>query len=186
LRLTMPFVWRGALLGFSVTLVLIQISFAGGLAFVRPDSPIEPAVAEIASPDLRHLAAHLHELSLRAGTRRDALNVVVIDRDSRLSAPLRWYLREFDDLRLAGDWPDDPVALILAAETATSLQPGDPGAWRGMAFVGLTTHRSGMPRCQWEPFDCSAALRWYLYRASPSLPAIENVVLWQSQDRASW
>ena len=99
---------------------------------------------------------------------------------------LRWYLREFDDLRLAADWPDDPASLVIAPAAATSLQPADPGAWNGMAFVALTDYPRGMPRCQAEPFDCSDALRWYLYRASPTLPAAENVVLWQSQNHAAW
>jgi hypothetical protein len=186
LRLTLNYVWRGAFLGLCAALMLVQMSFAGGLAFVRADSPVEPAVVEIGSPDLRHLAGVLHELALRQGTRWDALNVVVIDRDPHISSLLRWYLREFDRLRLVADWPDDPAALVIAPEAAELLNPGDPVAWHGMAFVAVTDYRQGMPRCQAAPWDCSDALRWYLYRASPSLPSAENVVLWQSQNRTSW
>jgi hypothetical protein len=186
LHLTAHYVWRGALLGLCAALMLIQMSFAGGLAFFRPDSPVEPAVVETASPDLRHLAEILHDLAVRQNTRWDALNVVVIDRAPHLSAVLRWHLREFDNLRLVADWPDDPTSLVIAPEGATSLRPADPGAWNGMTFVALTGYQLGMPRCRAEPLDCSDALRWYLYRASPTLPAAENVVLWQNQNHASW
>ncbi len=186
LHLNMTYVWRGALLGLCASIMLVQMSFAGGLAFYRPDSPVEPAVRQTTSPDLRHLVGMLHELAVRQNTRWDALNVVVIDRDPQLSSLLRWYLRGFDNLRLAADWPADPASLVIVPETARSLEPEDPGAWYGMAFVALADYESGMPRCQAEPLDCSDALRWYLYRVAPSLPATENVVLWQSQNRASW
>jgi hypothetical protein len=186
LHLTMNYVWRGALLGSCAALMLIQLSFAGGLAYVRPHSPVEPAVVETASSDLRQLVGMLHELAVRRNTRWDALDVVVIDRDPRLSSLLRWHLREFENLRLAAEWPDDLASVVITPETAVSLNPADPAEWLGMAFVALTDYRRGMPRCQAEPLDCSDALRWYLYRASPTLPATENVVLWQSQNRASW
>lgn len=185
LRLAMSYVWRGALLGVCSALLLIQISFAMGLAFVRSASPIEPAIGTTASPDLRHLIDMLNNLAVHQADRSDAFDIVVIERDAELSALLRWTLRDFDELQLQAGWPQDTAPAVIAPKSAQSLMPEGPEAWRGMSFVATTTYAGGIPRCQFAPLDCSTLLRWYLYRASSDLPSATDIVLWQHEDNTA-
>lgn len=174
--------WRSTFLGAAAVLLLVQASFAFGLAYVRHDSPIEPALITTTSRDVEYLRQTLHSIAIVRGERTDTLPVVIIDDDADVTAVLRWHLREFRALEVAGSWPQNPHALVLTAGEGTLPMPEAPELWRGMSFVALARYDAPLPRCsRLLPPQCSAALAWYLYRESPYETRATNTLLWQSE-----
>ena len=173
--------------GGAAILLLLQTSFALGLAYVRPTSPVEPAITIATSKDIAYLRSALHDIAAFRGQRADTLPVVVIEGDADLTAILRWQLREFTALQLSPTWPPDPGALVITPQDGSLPMPQDPQIWRGMSFVALSTHEGPTPRCsRLIPPQCSTALRWYLYRTTPAADRSSNVILWQSETGARW
>jgi hypothetical protein len=184
--------WRSALLGLSLLLALIQVSFGAGLAYVRDTSPLEPAVAIATSDDVRHLRALVDDIAVMRNQRRDEVEVVLLIRDETLASPVRWALRDFERLTLAAAWPADPAALVITPMELDGPGPGDPADgpaadWRGAPFVAATTYTAPLPACDqlWPP-ACTEAVGWYLYRSSPYPATPRNVILWQTGDAVTW
>ncbi len=174
-------VWRSALLGTAAIFLILQISFATNLAYVRVDSPAEPAVGAATSPDLEQLGVTLQDLAVRYGLRQDALQVILLEGDAELTTVLRWQLRDFAQVTPSTIWPDNPQAVVVAPEAAPISGAGATEAWKGMPFTGTSVYAGPIPRCeQLAPPRCSDGLRWYLYRATAYPLTSKNVILWQA------
>ena len=179
--------WRSSFLGAAAVFLLLQASFATSLAYVRPDSPIEPAVRAATSQDVSHLGTMLRDIEYLHDERQDTLPVVVIDGDPQLTAVLRWNLRQYTELKITQAWPDDDTALVITPDGEAEAQPPDPGAWRGASFVSTTTYQGGIPRCEAIlPPRCSGPLQWYLYRTIPEAVETNHLILWQTATTAGW
>jgi len=181
LKMPLHLVWRGAMLGLTLALLVTQAGFAWGLAFVRPDSIAEPAVPAAVSPDLRALRTMLDRMAVQSGQRRDAFPVTVVARDAATAAVMRWALRDFARLRVAEFWPADVTGAVVAAPDAI---PPDTAVqtWEGMAFTALTRGTARIPACQSIlPLACKDLARWYLFRQTPTMPASEQMILWRAR-----
>jgi hypothetical protein len=181
--LTMPLhlVWRGAALGLALALLVTQVGFAWGLAFVRPDSATEPVISAATSPDLLALRTVLDEMAVQSGQRRDDFPVTVVARDTATAAVTRWALRDFARLSVAEFWPAQAFGAVVAAPDAI---PSDTAmqAWEGMAFTAFRQDRGGIPACQsLFPLACSDLARWYLFRQRRDMPAPDQVILWRTR-----
>ncbi len=181
LPLSAETVWRSALFGTTAIFLVIQASFATSLAYVRADSPVEPAVRIATSPDLEHLRDILLDLAVRRGVRQDALAVTLLDGDGDLLSTLRWQLRDYARVEISPSWPDDTQAIVIAPQTATLTGTGATDAWRGMSLVATASYSGPIPPCeQIVPSRCSDALKWYFYRATPYPLTLNRVILWQA------
>jgi hypothetical protein len=184
-----PLLWRGGAGGALLALLFLQVSFALGLSFVRPASPAEPAVTAAASPDLAALRRELDQMGVVRGARQDALEVAILDRDSALTATLRWALRDFRRLRVVETWPSGFEGILLTpeqfslSEVAVSDAVSDAETlqtWRGMRFVAVVQGQDGVPPCErLVPPYCPETARWYLYRESAARPIKTHVILWR-------
>lgn len=171
---------RGAFLGLALALLLVQVRFAWGLAFLRPTSPVEPAVVTATSPDVRALRAMVEDVAIQQGQRRDVFDVTVLtDATAEVTPVVRWILRDFKRLRLASQWPAETHGVVVTAEPAAVL-PTD-GGWRGMRFVAVVGGPFPAPACrQVFPPQCRELARWYLLRTSSAEPDVDGVLLWRA------
>ncbi|MBN1246308.1 MAG: hypothetical protein JXC32_01560 [Anaerolineae bacterium] len=172
-------VWRSALTGLSAVFLFLQTGFGAGVAFVRSDQAIEPAIHTAGSHNLGHLTETVQRIGILREERLDSLQVVLLNRDDTLTASLRWALRGLGNVTSAVDWPEDPDALVIAPEAVDLSDTALDAEWQGMRFVAATTYAAPPPRCQLVPLACSEALRWYLYRESSNSPAQRSVILWR-------
>lgn len=177
--------WRGALSGAVLALLLLQVSFALGLSFVRPAAPDEPAVIAASSPHLEALRHQVDQIGMLRMARRDELEVAILDRDPALTAVLRWVLRDFGRLRVVAAWPVDFEGILLTPEQfllseVTTLESEALQNWRGMRFVAIVRGEGRVPPCQrlFPPY-CPETVRWYLYRESGESPIKTLVILWR-------
>lgn len=181
--LTMPLhlVWRGAVLGLALALLMTQAGFAWGLAFVRPDSIAEPVAAVAASPDLSALRTVLDEMAVQSGQRRDAFPVTVVAQDAATVAVTRWALRDFARLTVAEFWPAEVPGALVA--TPDAIPPNTATqAWEGMAFTALVRGTARIPVCQsLSPLACNDLARWYLFRQTRDVPTPGQVILWRTR-----
>ncbi len=178
--LTVPLqkVWRGVALGVALMLLVTQVGFAWGLAFVRPTSPAEPAVVAATSPDLWMLREMLDTLAIRREQRRDDFEVAVVAADAPTAAVVRWTLRDFARLTVTASWPVEMKGVVIAAPTATP-PAGEARAWNGIAFSTIQHGTQTIPRCQsMAPLTCHNLARWYLFRRLNDAPVPEKVILW--------
>ena len=185
LKMPLRLVWRGAALGLALALLATQIGFAWGLAFVRPDSTAEPAVAAASSPDLRALRAVLDEMAVQSGQRRDDFPVTVVASDASTTAVTRWALRDFARLTVTEFWLPEVTGVVVAAPEATPPDAATQSAtqsWEGMAFTALVRGTARIPACQsLAPLACNDLARWYLFRQRGDAPAPEQVILWRTR-----
>jgi hypothetical protein len=181
LKMPLRLVWRGAALGLVLALLVTQIGFAWGLAFVRPDSAAEPAVAAAPSPDLLALRTMLDEMAVQSKQRRDDFPVTVVTSDASTAAVTRWALRDFARLTITEFWPVEVSGAVVAAPDAT-LPDTATQAWEGMAFTTLVHGMVCIPACQSiVPLACSDLARWYLFRQMQNAPMPEQVILWRTR-----
>ncbi len=174
---------RGALLGVCAVSLVLQVSFAWGLAFERPTDPAELAITASGSPDLANLRATATELMYQRGERRDSFAVAIVDGDAALTALARWHFRDFERVELTPAWPASPPDLVITpAEGAPAMEEAQAstGAWRGAAFVAITGGKYFLPGCQPAfPPICPQTVSWYLYRDLPVVLPSQDVILWQ-------
>jgi len=181
MHLPSRYLWRSALLGIGVIFLFLQLSFGAGLAFVRSDSAIEPAIRVAGSRDLHHLSQAAQEMAVTRNERADSLDIVLIDQNEELTDLIRWTLRDFDGLRLATGWPTGGAALVISPGTEAVPAPDTSEAWQGLRFVAMTRAAAPAPACrQLIPLDCRDAVSWYLYRHSSVLPTATYAILWQA------
>lgn len=178
--LSMPLaeVWRGAILGIGLAMLVVQFGFAWGLAFVRPTSPAEPAVIVAGSPDLRALRRSLDEMAVQRGQRRDTFEITLVADDVETASTVRWVLRDFPRLRVVNGWPADVSGVVVATPDAAPAATTGV-AWEGMRFIATTRSAQAVPICQsLSPPSCSELAGWYLYR-KPKFPLVPGeVILW--------
>jgi hypothetical protein len=149
-----------------IVLGLVTWGTSWRLNYVLGADPREMMVANPTQPAARDLVNLLEELSLwRSGDKHELpIGVVALD-----DPVLRWYLRDFRDVRYAedvGDKPDRSIYIAPALFAASSLEndyKGEPFEWRGERFTP-----TGQPT-DW--------IKWWLYReAAP--PESQQIVLW--------
>ncbi|HOT93314.1 MAG TPA: hypothetical protein PLJ78_16330 [Anaerolineae bacterium] len=180
LKVPLPMVWRGVTLGLGLMLLVTQVGFAWGLAFVRPTSPAEPAVMASTSPDLRTLQEMLDTLAVRSGQRRDDFEVTVVAAESTTADVLRWTLRDFARLTVKVSWPVDVTGVVVATPGVTPPF-ADTRGWIGMPFTATQRGAQSIPRCQGLlSLECHDLARWYLFRQMGETPIPEKVVLWHT------
>ncbi len=178
--LTIPPRWagRGFLLGVAAALLLLQISFAWGVAFVRPASPAELIIAQAGSPDLTNLHRTLESLMFRDGLRKDAQPLTLVA-DGDIKEVVAWTLRDFPRLQVTGTWPEDVADLVLTAEQITPPESVRKEGWQGMRFVATTQLLHPIPACPQGQLVCSARTQWLLFRQGSAPPTQHFVILWE-------
>jgi hypothetical protein len=173
--------WQGFLRGSILTLGVVQISFAWGLAFVRPADPAELAVRVATSPDLWNLRGVMDDLAVREGWHKDNAELAVVKGDEALTAVLRWTLRDYRKLQVRESWPEALDAGFVITPARDDLSsPGGEANWRGMSAVAITRAAEARVTCAAEkklPL-CPSALKWYVYRKGNIPPQTEHVRLW--------
>ncbi|MCD6344718.1 MAG: hypothetical protein J7M17_03825, partial [Anaerolineae bacterium] len=171
--------WRGLFGGIAITLLLIQVSFAGGLAYLRPASPTEPLVTRAASLDLRNLRRMIEDLRVVQNQPAETFDVVLVAGEPGLTAAVRWALRDVLALRLSSDWPETPPHLVIAPTELAS-----PGTATGASFTAALRAGGPFPGCAaLFPPSCEQLVDWYLYRHAAALPRQERVILWAESRR---
>lgn len=174
---------RGAILSVCAVGLVLQVSFAWGLAFVRPDDPAELAIIASGSPDLANLREVATELMYQRGARRDSFAIAIVDADAALTALARWQFRDFARVELTPTWPASPPDLVItpaAGAPAMEEAQASTGAWRGASFVAITGGKYFLPGCQPAfPPICPQTVDWYLYRDLPVVFPSQDVILWQ-------
>jgi hypothetical protein len=176
----MPTAWQGLLRGSILTLLLLQASFAWGLAFVHPADPVELAVQTGTSPDLHNLRHVMDALALREGWRRDSLDLALVKGDRTFTAVLRWTLRDYPRLRVLEHWPENIKGFVITPVQDEIPLPETEANWHGMTAVAITRARDTRVTCATEnKFSlCPSAMKWYLYRRGNIPPEKEYVRLW--------
>jgi hypothetical protein len=173
-----PLALRSLLLATAVALLALQLSFAVGLAYLRPTDPAEPLVPVAASPDLNHLRRTVEDLRVVRGVTPENFDVAVLVEDAAVEAVVRWALRDLPALRVVESWPADAHLVITGGDFEPALAPA--GAPQGASFVATLRSGGRVPGCEPAfPPVCSYPLAWYLYRTTPHLPERELVILWQ-------
>ena len=171
--------WRGLFGGIAITLLLIQVSFAGGLAYLRPASPAEPLVTRAASLDLRNLRRMIEDLRVVQNQPAETFDVVLVAGEPGLTAAVRWALRDVLALRLSSDWPETPPHLVIVSTELTS-----PGTATGASFTAALRAGGPLPGCAaLFPPSCEQLVDWYLYRHAAIPPRQERVILWAESRR---
>ncbi len=172
----MAFAGMGA--GIVAVLLAIQVSFAWGIAFVRPTSTAEPLVQEATLPDVWALRQMVDELAVQRGARRDDLHIALLDTSPKMTAVLRWTLRDYAALRRFEHWPDFWADLVITPD-AEAFTTSPMAGWQGMSFVAITYPATVRPFCQQLfPPVCPDPLRWYLYRQMDAPSPVEQIILW--------
>ncbi|MEA3396483.1 MAG: hypothetical protein U9R05_03375, partial [Chloroflexota bacterium] len=166
--------WRGLFGGIAITLLLIQVSFAGGLAYLRSASPAEPLVTRAASPDLRNLRRVIEDLRVAQNQPAETFDVVLVAGEPGLTAAVRWALRDVLTLRLSSDWPETPPHLVIAPAEIASPQTAT-----GAVFTAALRAGGPLPGCDvLFPPCCEQLVDWYLYRHAAAPLRQERVILW--------
>jgi len=136
------------------------------LNYLYAADPREPMVIHPTHPAVRDLVGLLEELSLwRSGDRRELpIGVVALE-----DYVVRWYVRDFRDVRFAdnvGDNPDRAIYIAPASFTAPALE----SRYRGEPFE----LRSGRFAPVWQGANF---IKWWLYREAQP-PESQQVILW--------
>ncbi len=182
--------WQGFLRGSILTLLVIQVSFAWGLGFMRPADPVELAVQAGTSPDLRNLLQIMEDIAIKRGWRKDNTELTLVKGDETLTAVLRWTLRDYPKLQVleldsaSGHWPDAITGFVITPASGdiplpeTALDAAT--TWRGMTALAITRAAEARVTCAPEKkFSlCPSAIKWYLYRKGNIPPQKEHVRLW--------
>lgn len=136
------------------------------LNYLYAGDPREPMVSYPTHPAVRDLFGLLEELSLwRSGDKRELpIGVVALE-----DPVVRWYVRDFRDVRFAEDVGDNPERAIYIAP-ASFTAPALESRYRGEPFE----LRSG----RFTPVLRRAEfIRWLFYREAEP-PESQQVVLW--------
>lgn len=172
--------WRGLLLGTGAALFLIQLSFAWGIAYTRPNDPAEPLVITATSPDLHNLRRTLTDLQRVQGESPEAFKIQLIEGAPGITAVVQWVLRDFPALERIPKGSDAPQAEVVIGPEALSPAGQNSAQAQGMRFTGTLQANGSVPGCAFTfPPVCEYPLRWYFYRQVPMPFAQEQVVLWK-------
>jgi hypothetical protein len=175
--------WRSALLGISVMCLYIQTGFSLQLNFVRPTSPLEPAVMAAGSPDMMAFKQMIADIAIQRGLREDTLAITVVDSDAEITDSVRWTLRQYDRLQVSLVWPTETALstteyLVITPEGMDLSNVTTPG-WKGMRFTVVSSYLAPTPGCRrMTTIDCTDWVKWYLYRTSPYPQSLKGLILW--------
>lgn len=149
----------GALL--LVTSAFWALRTAWGLGYHGLADPREPLVTQAADPDVRYLRAFLRQVSQNRAGHPDRLPIAV----QRSLGPVpRWYLRDFQDVRLTeGSHPGLPAVALLAPD-----EPAPPGHIGQRVRLGRAW--------RWPGLSGRAFVRWVLFREAPGVTGIDAIL----------
>jgi hypothetical protein len=176
--------WQGFLRGSILTLLVIQVSFAWGLGFMRPADPVELAVQASTSPDLQNMLQIMEVLAIKRGWRKDNTELTLVKGDEALTAVLRWTLRDYPNLQVLERWPDAITGFVITSVSDEISPPDAPldaeADWRGMTALAITRAAETRVTCATEKKFalCPSAIKWYLYRKGNIPPQKYHVRLW--------
>ncbi|MDF1512283.1 MAG: hypothetical protein P1S60_00595 [Anaerolineae bacterium] len=176
--------WRSAFLGVAVMCFYIQTGFAVQLSFVRPTSPLEPAVMAAGSRDLFAFKQMMADIAVQNGVREDRLMIAVVDTNPDITTIVRWTLRDYQQLHITSAWPSDAdIAtmdwVVIAPEDIDLRVVRSSAGWKGMRFTAIERYLAPIPGCQrTTTIDCSDWANWYAYRTSPYPQSPAGLVLW--------
>jgi len=160
--------WRGigTLLLITIGLFSVGASWRLNHALLK-DLPYQPMVSQSVSTQFLALLGDVTRLSIERTSDPYDVDLALINLDQPI---LRWYLRDFTEIRFAGNFAAASGADII-------LAPSEAGQPVGGGYVGqdlaLTSH--------WRPslIEGKAWIRWYLFRFLPHhQPETERVILW--------
>jgi 4-amino-4-deoxy-L-arabinose transferase-like glycosyltransferase len=177
-------------LGLSTTLVLLffTIAAAWGVSQNRPTDPREPLVLEPTAIEVRLLRDSLARISNEQLGDDHAIDLTVLSDDPALA----WVLRDFQQAEFT-DAPGGPLSTsaIISPYPAGTTEFGEEG-YVGQTLPLRRRWRGNDLGCHWRTaqiqgelahqLDCSALMRWLIFRHSPTPPVEEQVVLWVRQD----
>lgn len=160
--------WRG----LGAVLLVATACLSGGMAWRLSYGPLGnlPFQTPVALPPSIRLPIMLDDIS-RASMERtgDAhtISIAVVNLDAPV---LRWYLRQYDQVRYVRDFASVEDAEVILARPDT----GHPvsGAYAGEEFSLVSYWRLGL-------LEGKQAVNWYLYRLIPThIPGSDQVVMW--------
>lgn len=142
------------------------LAVAGNLNYNHEPSRFEGFVGEQTTPDMEYLVAWLERLSAQRQTDPHALPVTVAGYDRPI---LRWYLREFREVRFV-------PGLAAPPEAGAVVAPADRELPLGETFTGqdFQVVQRGLPgRLQGKDL-----VRWLLFRDNVASQDKDTLVLW--------
>ena len=166
---------RGAAAGIGVALLAFTLSAAWGVAYARPSDPREPLLRAPTAFEVRDLEQTLRELSWRETGIATTLPLAF---EAAPDSVLAWYLRDFSAARrVASLTAEDAGLALITSQRDLSLAEGE---YVGQDFVLRRSWNPDAARCPWGwPPQCSAAVKWLLFRRTPSPPVADQwAVLW--------
>jgi len=176
---------RAVVVGVGIALLVATLSAGWGVAHVRPADPRELLVREPTAVETRDLVQTLRGLSWQETGMPTTLPFTF---EAACDSVLAWYLRDFSAARQVenldvGKGKEIAPVLVTSRCDLSDLTP--TGVLDGVEYVGqdFVLRRSWDALevgCTWEwPPRCDAAIRWLLFRRTPSPPiADEWAVLW--------
>lgn len=157
---------RGLALSMFLWAALAQGAVAGNLNYNHEPNRFEGFVGEQTLPGMRDLLAWLQRLSVQRHTDVHALPVTVAGYDRPL---LRWYLREFREVRFVPGLSAPPAAGVVLAPADRQLPLGETFTGQDFQIV-----QRGLPgRLQGKDL-----VRWLLLRDNVVSQDKDTLVLW--------
>jgi uncharacterized protein (TIGR03663 family) len=177
---------RALATGTGIVLLVVSISFGWGLAQVRPSDPRELLVGEATAVEVRDLIETLNDLSWRRTGLPLALPFTL---EASPDSVLAWYLRDHTavhQVEASGMEEMEPSPEVLVSVHSSNDSESERRTLnRGEDYVGQTFALSRSwdvreIRCiQGWPPDCRAAIKWLLFRGSPTSPVVQQeATLW--------
>jgi uncharacterized protein (TIGR03663 family) len=167
---------RALATGTGIVLLVVEISSGWGVAQVRPADPRELLASEATAVEVRDLIETLSDLSWR----RTGLPLALpVTQEAPPDSVLAWYLRD----RTAGDMEPFPSVLVTV-HYSNGSGSGDTfdrdEYYVGQAFALSRSWDVREIGCiQGWPPDCRSAIKWWLFRDSPTSPMVrQEAILW--------
>ncbi len=176
---------RALVTGTGIVLLVVEISFGWGVAQVRPSDPRELLVGEPTAVEVGDLIETLSDLSWHRTGLPFALPLTL---EAPPNSVLVWYLRDHtavqrvDDMKVR-DIEGPPSVLITVHnlhDSGSEYALDSDGDYVGQAFALSRSWDPNEIRCvQGWPPDCRSAIKWWLFRDSPTPPTIrQEAILW--------
>jgi len=183
---------RGLGLSMALALLVYTVSAAWGVSHNRPADPRELLALRPTAPEVRLLHANLARLGNERLGDAAALDLTVLSNDPAQGRgvgdpALVWALRDFSQARFA----EVSGALINTSAVVAPEWMGTPvleSDYIGQSFPLRRDWSTHGLSCRWNvvpagfdrirQLDCSALVKWFLYRQGGEPPTEERVVLW--------
>jgi uncharacterized protein (TIGR03663 family) len=183
---------RALATGTGIVLLVVEISFGWGVAHLRPSDPRELLVGEATAIEVRDLIETLSNLSWRRTGLPFTLPFVL---ETPSDPVLAWYLRDYTAARQVEvsrvEDSEIPPAVLVSVHSTNSLESErtlDRGEdYVGQAFALSRSWDMKEIKCTqgWPP-DCRSAIKWWLFRDSPTFPVVrQEAILWLLQEEGT-